>query len=207
MLSVKKAVTIKWHHKSTKGADREGVQGRGSHEQTDSGSNIQRTRKRRQQARDPDDSTASEDDQPRNKRRQRRDSGSEARDMVDHSSLRLRAHSASSDAEDGDVLFDPDRSYSLTESGGEPSAGLGVAEARGRRILDARLTGDISYIGGVVYRAIHEERISLGLDQALCMRCPAFQFCKDSGPVNPQECVYYRTSLTGGVKIEVDGTT
>ena len=46
--------------------------------------------------------------------------------------------------------------------------------------------------GGVVYRAIQEERIlSLGTNQSPCVRCPTFDFCASGGPVNPQECVYH----------------
>ncbi|KAI0371340.1 hypothetical protein BV20DRAFT_1035339 [Pilatotrama ljubarskyi] len=53
--------------------------------------------------------------------------------------------------------------------------------------------------GGVVYRAIREERIpSIGSGQTPCIRCPTFDFCKSGGPVNPQECVYYDSWLLAG---------
>ncbi|KDQ50981.1 hypothetical protein JAAARDRAFT_41609 [Jaapia argillacea MUCL 33604] len=45
--------------------------------------------------------------------------------------------------------------------------------------------------GAHVYRAVHPETLSLGLSQAPCGRCPTFDFCKEGGPVNPKECVYY----------------
>ncbi|KAG2160031.1 RNA polymerase Rpc34 subunit-domain-containing protein [Suillus bovinus] len=45
--------------------------------------------------------------------------------------------------------------------------------------------------GAFVYRAIRQERVALGWSQAPCGRCPVFDFCRDKGPTNPQDCVYY----------------
>ena len=42
-----------------------------------------------------------------------------------------------------------------------------------------------------VYRAVRQERLVLGLNQAPCIQCPAFKFCNTKGPVNPQGCMYY----------------
>ncbi|KAI0336658.1 hypothetical protein GY45DRAFT_1237650 [Cubamyces sp. BRFM 1775] len=54
--------------------------------------------------------------------------------------------------------------------------------------------------GGVVYRAVHEERISsLGTNQSPCVRCPTFDFCASGGPVNPQECVYHDPWLSTAI--------
>lgn len=56
--------------------------------------------------------------------------------------------------------------------------------------------------GGVVYRAVHEERVpSLGINQTPCLRCEQFEFCAPQGPVNAGECLYYgqwATSAIGG---------
>ncbi|KDQ54551.1 hypothetical protein JAAARDRAFT_38229 [Jaapia argillacea MUCL 33604] len=49
-----------------------------------------------------------------------------------------------------------------------------------------------------VYRAVRQERWTLGLNEAPCGRCPTFEFCKDGGPVNPSECVYYDRWLGAG---------
>ncbi|GJJ15272.1 hypothetical protein Clacol_009548 [Clathrus columnatus] len=45
-----------------------------------------------------------------------------------------------------------------------------------------------------VYRAIRQDRVSLGWSQAPCARCPVFEFCHEDGPVNPKECgmIVYR---------------
>ncbi|GBE83537.1 hypothetical protein SCP_0505910 [Sparassis crispa] len=50
--------------------------------------------------------------------------------------------------------------------------------------------------GAYVYRAIKQEKVGFGLSQAPCVRCPTFDFCKNTGPVNPKECVYYGKWLT-----------
>ncbi|OAX37253.1 hypothetical protein K503DRAFT_866986 [Rhizopogon vinicolor AM-OR11-026] len=67
--------------------------------------------------------------------------------------------------------------------------------------------------GAFVYRAIRQERVALGWSQAPCGRCPVFDFCRDKGPTNPQECIYYEdwlnVKVTGSegapavVKVEV----
>lgn len=59
-------------------------------------------------------------------------------------------------------------------------------------------------VGGSVYRAVREERISLGWSQAPCSTCPSFDFCKSGGPVNAQECVYYGDWLTGGTVAAIE---
>ncbi len=64
---------------------------------------------------------------------------------------------------------------------------------------------DSSTLGGAhVYRAVHPERMAhFGFSQAPCGRCPVFEFCKDGGPVNPSDCVYYDDWLgTAEVKVE-----
>ncbi|RPD63997.1 hypothetical protein L227DRAFT_521286 [Lentinus tigrinus ALCF2SS1-6] len=52
---------------------------------------------------------------------------------------------------------------------------------------------------GVVYRAVHEERLrGLGLEEAPCIQCPTYDFCRSGGPVNPQDCFYYEGWLVQG---------
>ncbi|KAF7982819.1 hypothetical protein HWV62_25759 [Athelia sp. TMB] len=58
---------------------------------------------------------------------------------------------------------------------------------------------DDDFGGSYVYRAVRQERVALGWSQAPCGGCPVFEFCKDKGPVNPQECHYYGEWLTNGV--------
>ena len=57
---------------------------------------------------------------------------------------------------------------------------------------DLLLGVDLGESEGVyAYRAVRQEQLSLGWSQAPCSICPSFQFCKEGGPVNPTECVYY----------------
>ncbi|KAF8633692.1 hypothetical protein AX15_001298 [Amanita polypyramis BW_CC] len=49
-----------------------------------------------------------------------------------------------------------------------------------------------------VYRAVKQEYIPVGWTEAPCCLCPSFDFCKDGGPVNSRDCVYYGDWLTGG---------
>jgi len=58
---------------------------------------------------------------------------------------------------------------------------------------------DLNTGGGYVYRAIRQEQLSLGWSESPCSQCPSFDFCKDGGPVNPRDCVYYGDWLTGGM--------
>ncbi|KAL6304308.1 RNA polymerase Rpc34 subunit-domain-containing protein [Sparassis latifolia] len=50
--------------------------------------------------------------------------------------------------------------------------------------------GDVE-LGPHVYRAVSGERFSFGCSQAPCVRCPTFTFCREGGPVNPRDCIYY----------------
>ncbi|KAL1744389.1 RNA polymerase Rpc34 subunit-domain-containing protein [Schizophyllum fasciatum] len=62
---------------------------------------------------------------------------------------------------------------------------------------DLLLGVDLGESEGVyAYRAVRQEQLSLGWSQAPCSICPSFQFCKEGGPVNPTECVYYTDWLS-----------
>jgi len=52
--------------------------------------------------------------------------------------------------------------------------------------------------GAVVYRAINQEKVTIGWTEAPCNKCPSFEFCKEGGPVNAKECVYYADWLVAG---------
>ncbi|KAI9061468.1 RNA polymerase Rpc34 [Trametes sanguinea] len=80
-----------------------------------------------------------------------------------------------SESEDDQPSRKRHRSLSRHDFGSDPSAFYALSD-----------TG-----GHVVYRAVQEERVKLGLGQTPCVVCPTFDFCKSGGPVNPQECAYY----------------
>ncbi|KDR83354.1 hypothetical protein GALMADRAFT_1337821 [Galerina marginata CBS 339.88] len=58
--------------------------------------------------------------------------------------------------------------------------------------------------GGSVYRAIKEVPLIAGVTDAPCANCPSFEFCKEEGPVNPEDCVYYTKWLKGGTLANED---
>nr|GAT53941.1 RNA polymerase III subunit RPC34 [Mycena chlorophos] len=57
---------------------------------------------------------------------------------------------------------------------------------------------DFDYSASVVYRAVRQEKLSLGWSEAPCSKCASFEFCKEGGPVNPTDCVYYGDWLVAG---------
>ncbi|KAF9263631.1 hypothetical protein L218DRAFT_959160 [Marasmius fiardii PR-910] len=57
---------------------------------------------------------------------------------------------------------------------------------------------------GGLYRAIRQERLDLGWSQTPCSVCPSFEFCKEDGPVNPRDCVYYSDWLVGGTVAAIE---
>lgn len=44
-------------------------------------------------------------------------------------------------------------------------------------------------------RPVRPEKVDLGWTAAPCGRCPAFDICSPSGPINPDGCTYYSTWL------------
>jgi len=64
---------------------------------------------------------------------------------------------------------------------------------------------DLGSGSGSVYRAIKEEQPPLAWSEAPCSLCPSFDFCKDAGPVNPVDCVYYGGWLAADSLSTVDG--
>ncbi|KAG6890941.1 hypothetical protein C0995_000898 [Termitomyces sp. Mi166 len=63
---------------------------------------------------------------------------------------------------------------------------------------------DTSGGGGFVYRAIRQERPVFGASEAPCSQCPSFEFCKNGGPVNPRDCVYFGSWLVGGTVAAIE---
>jgi DNA-directed RNA polymerase III subunit RPC6 len=94
-----------------------------------------------------------------------------------------KAFMGSSDADETDSSPQRRRSRKRSSS---PGPGLHFIE-------------DESFSSAYVYRAVRQERVALGWSQAPCGKCPVFDFCKDKGPVNPQECAYFEGWLEGRV--------
>ncbi|KAG6880066.1 hypothetical protein C0992_006878 [Termitomyces sp. T32_za158] len=58
--------------------------------------------------------------------------------------------------------------------------------------------------GGFVYRAIRQECPVFEASEAPCNQCPSFEFCKNGGPVNPRDCVYFGDWLVGGAVAAIE---
>ncbi|KAL1939461.1 hypothetical protein VTO73DRAFT_10017 [Trametes versicolor] len=188
----------------------------GSDSDSDSESEDEREkRKRRKKRKSRDDSSASEseDEKERRKRKKKRSRETSANDGEDvqmsdeegkrrsksssKSKKRRKHDSDSSDSESGSGSDSRSRSSksksSRSKAKSKSKRERSSSPAPG---LSQEFGGDEFGGGGAyVYRAVRQERIAGGLSQTPCVRCPAADFCKPGGPVNPQECTYYDTWL------------
>lgn len=66
--------------------------------------------------------------------------------------------------------------------------GSGLFDQPPRNMTLSQMSGD-----RVVYRVIRRENAMVvsGWSQSPCGHCPRFDFCEDSGPINPASCQYY----------------
>ncbi|KAL0070948.1 34-kDa subunit of RNA polymerase III (C) [Marasmius tenuissimus] len=148
-----------------------------SRDKDDSDSDIPKSKKKAKKRRDDSDSESSEEESSRrrNKRKSRK-----SRDSSEESS--------SSESED--ERRHRSKSKSTKRSPSPPIYSFDdYDEERGT---------------GGVYRAIRQERLDLGWSQAPCSVCPSFEFCKEDGPVNPRDCVYYTDWLVGGTVAAIE---
>ncbi|KAF8076163.1 RNA polymerase Rpc34 [Lyophyllum atratum] len=136
----------------------------------DSDDNYSRKKKKKKRSRSESEDSASSDDEDRKKRSKKRRSRT------------------SRDSSDSETLSDDGRSRRSKGS---------KAMKRSPSPFQTWDEFDTSGGGGVVYRAIKQERPTFGASEAPCSQCPSFEFCKDGGPVNPRECVYYSDWLIG----------
>ncbi|KAI0337958.1 hypothetical protein BDW22DRAFT_1409769 [Trametopsis cervina] len=154
------------------------------HAKAESGSEDERSKKRRHRA-GSDESDGSEtqgsDDESAKKKKSKAKKRRRVRDSSDSSSA------SEDEDEDEDRSAPPRRSRHAHDSSPAMDDDVGLLNS-----------------GANVYRAVHAERmLAFGLGQAPCGRCPAFAFCKDGGPVNPGECVYYGDWLEAAEEVKV----
>ncbi|KAI0794239.1 RNA polymerase Rpc34 subunit-domain-containing protein [Fomes fomentarius] len=135
-----------------------------------------RKRRRRRSRGDSDDDDTSEDDRPRRKRRRRHRSRHDSPD-------RRNGKGKMKDVASSSEGTDDEQPRRRIDNHPEPQFDMFTAVAPASRF---------------VYRAIHDEKVSLGLNQSPCVVCPVFDFCRDGGPVNPQECTYHEPWLSAG---------
>ncbi|SJL01732.1 uncharacterized protein ARMOST_05055 [Armillaria ostoyae] len=144
----------------------------------DSGSDGESTKRKKKKAVSDDEATGSDVDTGKKRRR-----------------AKSKKYDSSSESDSSDSETDIRRRHSRKSS-------------KFRHRSSSPVPGSFSDGGdGIyVYRAIRQERLSLGWSESPCAKCPSFEFCKDGGPVNPRECVYYGDWLTGGPVAEIEDT-
>ncbi|KAI1797749.1 RNA polymerase Rpc34 subunit-domain-containing protein [Ganoderma leucocontextum] len=159
-------------------------------------------RKSRSRAASSDEDDDDRDSRKRKKKRSRDNSGDEDGDGdmsdADRKSKnkskkrkKSRRYSSESDSGSDDDRRSHSRSKSKSRSGRKRSS-----SPAGEEDVTASLLGQDC--GAYVYRAVRQERVAGGgggLAQTPCVRCSVFDFCKDIGPVNAQDCEYYGSWL------------
>ena len=145
---------------------------------------------------DSDDHSESDSDRHTSKKRKFKSSRSKSK-----SKSKRRSSSPSSDS-DSDSDSEESDSSSTSRKRKKSSSKLG-SKTKQKSVFDLDSEGsDQATMGAIgsanVYRAVRQERVSLGWSQAPCGRCPVFDFCHESGPVNPNDCTYYGDWLQQG---------
>lgn len=173
-------------------------------------------RKRKKSHSDDDEDSGSDDTAHKKSKRKRVKDISESDDGSNETHSRKKKKKKSrSDSEDSSSSDSSSRKKRSKRGKSKKSKGSDDEESdsddgRSRRSKGSKSTKrspspfqtwdayDTSSGGRFVYRAIRQERLAFGASEAPCGQCPSFEFCKDSGPVNPRDCVYYGDWLVGG---------
>ncbi|KAJ7904298.1 RNA polymerase Rpc34 subunit-domain-containing protein [Mycena olivaceomarginata] len=138
------------------------------------------TRKKKKKKRDQSDEESENDAASRKKKKKKNESDNES-DEDDTSSRKKKKKKVKRESSDSES--DDDRRTKSRKRSPSPFNSHSF---------------DTEYGGGVVYRAVNQEKITLGWTEAPCSKCESFQFCKEGGPVNPKQCVYYEDWLVAG---------
>ncbi|KIJ16323.1 hypothetical protein PAXINDRAFT_168469 [Paxillus involutus ATCC 200175] len=187
-----------------------------SEEDSDSEDERIKIKKKKKRSRKDDDSDEQSSDAPKSKKRKRRskksdDSGSgeeeEEEEEVQNKKKRKgkskKRDASSSEGSDSESQSESEderprsKSKSKSKSSSKKASSSKKVSVKSQRSPSPDLN-DTFTGGAFVYRATRQERVVLGWSQAPCGRCPVFDFCRDKGPTNPQECVYYEEWYTLG---------
>ncbi|PPQ77738.1 hypothetical protein CVT25_011173 [Psilocybe cyanescens] len=178
-------------------------------------------KKRKKRATSEDESESSDDEGTRKKKKKKKKSKAKAKAKAKDSDTdtdtdsetevkkkkkKKRAHSSDSESSsDGGVHHRKENKKKKRKVFSESESSSEESDAKSRRKksksmkrsespttgFDAFDTGS----GGSVYRALKDEVTTVGLTESPCGLCPSFEFCKEGGPVNPKECIYYEDWL------------
>ncbi|KAJ6599290.1 RNA polymerase Rpc34 subunit-domain-containing protein [Mycena vulgaris] len=170
------------------------------------------SRKKSKLKRKADDSeSGSESDAPKKKKKKKKKNDSEDESDEDTSSRKKKKKKNDSDdesEEDDDAVSRKKKKKKKKvkqESSSESDSESDDDRRRRKKSLKRSPSPFQSFsfdgldgAGGVVYRAVNQEKITLGWTEAPCSKCSSFEFCKEDGPVNAKECVYYDDWLVAG---------
>ncbi|KAF8917786.1 RNA polymerase Rpc34 [Mucidula mucida] len=193
-------------------ADRKRKKRKRKHESSDSEEDDDSSRKRKKKRKGvSDDETDSDTDQVKKKKKKKLKVES---DSEDETAKRRKKDMDASEREDDGSEDEAKRKKKKRSKRDDSSSDSDSDDSdRGRHGRKSRkrrkhsASPMLEDMGAFFYRAIKEERVSLGWSQAPCSKCPSFAFCKDGGPVNPSDCVYYGDWLAGGTVEAIEDAT
>ncbi|KAJ7638610.1 RNA polymerase Rpc34 [Roridomyces roridus] len=158
--------------------------------------------KRRRKA-DSSSESESESDAPKRKKKKKKKKTEDSSDSEEDTSRKKKKKKNESDDE-SDESDAPKRKKKKKKVKKESSDESDSDDDRGHRSRIKRSPSPLLTFsfddgaGAVVYRAINQEKVTIGWTEAPCNKCPSFEFCKEGGPVNAKECVYYADWLVAG---------
>jgi len=167
----------------------------------DSGSDAPKKKKKKKRN-DSDESDSDDASSRKKKKKKKKNESDEESDSDDGARGKKKKKKKKDDSDDESDSDAPTRKKKKKVK--KESSDSESDDDRGRRTKSVKRSPspfnmfDSEYSGGVVYRAVNQEKITLGWSEAPCSKCPSFEFCKEGGPVNAKECVYYEDWLVAG---------
>ncbi|KAI5996988.1 RNA polymerase Rpc34 subunit-domain-containing protein [Pisolithus albus] len=183
-----------------------------SESDSDDRSKAKKRKKNSKREEDSDDDSSAKSSRKRKRRSKHSDSSSEDKLEEDRKKKHKRKAKKRQDtsSDEGSESSEEDRDRKSTSrsksSKSKKSSTKKSSTVKRQRSPPPDLRDEFSG-GAFVYRAIRQERIVLGWSQAPCGRCPVFDFCRDKGPTNPQQCVYYEDWFALGANSQKDTAT
>lgn len=131
------------------------------------------------------------------KKRKRDDSGDDS-DNTESDALSIRKKKKKKPRKEHSN--EDSKSSSSNPDSDEPRSRKSHKKPTKRQKASPELSGDdfVSDTGAWLYRAVKQDNLSFGWTESPCSKCPSFEFCKQGGPANPTDCIYYSEWLTKG---------
>ncbi|KAJ6539133.1 RNA polymerase Rpc34 subunit-domain-containing protein [Mycena capillaripes] len=159
-------------------------------------------KKKKKRKNDSDESDGEEDTSSRKKKKKKKDESDEESDddATSRKKKKKKKKNESDDESDDEEASSRKKKKKKVKKESSDSESDDDRGRRSRKRSPSPLQSFSfdGHVGGVVYRAVNQEKITIGWTEAPCSKCPSFEFCKEGGPVNPKECVYYEDWLVAG---------